>query len=183
MMKLFIVADYNDADYSKDLIEISEEEFNKFKPLIDAINNFEPYVCRHKYGDVAYHNWESPREDLGELSLYDTYPQFSHELIDEFNEKFLGGLNNPESDYGGGFHTIVSLRNVLTNEVYINGDYLVIRSRIPEKVKAYQKEQRQICSYCRKSDGKSLGSIPFSEMTEEEKELIDRSNNLWKKYI
>lgn len=183
MMKLFIVADYNDADYSKDLIEISEEEFDKFKPLINAINNFEPYVCHHEYGGIAYHNWESPREDLGELSLYETYPQFSKELIDEFNEKFLGGLNNPESDYGGTFHTIVQLRNVLTDEVYINGDHWVIRSRTPEKAKAYQEEERQIYSYCRKSDGKSLSSIPFDEMTEEENELIDRAHNLWKKYV
>ena len=183
MMKLFIVADYNDGDYSKDLIEITEEDFNKFKPLIDAINNFVPYICRYQFPDVAYHNWESCRTDLGELNLYDTYPQFSKEYIEEFQDKFMSGLHNPESDYGGCFHTIVELRNVITDEVYIDGDYFKIKTRTPEKVKAFLEEYSQLSSYCRKSDNKRLGSIPYNEMTKEETELINQIHNLWKKYV
>ena len=65
MKKLYITADFNDADYSYRLIVIDEETFDKFLPLIEAINNFEPYVRRSRYGGVDYNNWEGHREDSG----------------------------------------------------------------------------------------------------------------------
>lgn len=182
-MKLLIVADYNDADYSKDVIDIDEETFNKFKPLIDAIENFEPYICRHWIGGVETANWESPREDLGEINIYEKYSQFSKEFIDEFSDIFMSGLNNPESDYGGCFHTIVKLENIITGEKYIDYDYWKSYNRRSEKIKQYEDEEKQISSYRRKKDGKALNSIPYNEMTKEENELIERLHNLWKKYV
>jgi hypothetical protein len=78
-------------------------------------------------------------------------------------------------------HTIESLVDIITDEVYIDASDL--RQRHNDKVKAYLKEVQEIYSYHRKSDGKCIHSIPFSEMTEEESALIKRKNNLWKKYI
>ena len=43
MKKLYITADFNDADYSYRLIVIGEETFNKFLPLIKAINEGDDY--------------------------------------------------------------------------------------------------------------------------------------------
>lgn len=182
-MKLLIVADYNDADYSKDVIDIDEQTFNKFKPLIDAIENFKPYICRHWIGGVKTSNWESHREDLGKLNVYEKYPQFSKEFIDEFSDIFMSGLNNPEFDYGGYFHTIVTLENIITGEKYIDYNYQKSYKRRSDKIKQYEKEKRQIYSYHRKKDGKALDSIPYNEMTEEENELIGRLHNLWQKYV
>lgn len=183
MRKLLIVADYNDADYSKDVIKIEDDVFEKFRPMLDAINNFKPYVCRYWGGGIAEHNWESSREDLGEKNLYETYPQFSKEYIDEFKEVFMSGLNNPEADYNNGiFHTIVKVEDIVTDELYVDYDPLEIENRYDNKVKGFLNEESEITSYRRPSDGKPLNSIPYSEMTKEENELIRKLHSLWRKY-
>ena len=180
MKKLYITGDFNDADYGNVLIEVDDSVFEKFKPLIDAINKFEPYVRRSCFGGIHYGNWESYREDLGEISVYEKYPQFSEEYTDEFREIFVNpipvhccGMEGSEP------HTIVSLVDVITDEVYI--DTSDLHQRHNDKVKGYFKELKEIYSYRR--DGKDILSIPFSKMTEEESALIERKNNLWKKYI
>ena len=180
MKKLYITGDFNDADYGNVLIEVDDSVFEKFKPLIDAINKFEPYVRRSSFGGIHYGNWESYREDLGEISVYEKYPQFSEEYIDEFREIFVNpipvhccGMEDSEP------HTIVSLVDVITGEDFINTNDL--RNRHNDKVKGYFKELQEIYSYRR--DGKNICSIPFSKMTEEEIVLIERMNKLWMKYV
>ena len=182
MKKLYITGDFNDADYGNALIVVEDSVFEKFKPLIEAINKFEPYVRRDSFGGIDYHNWKSYRDDLGEISIYEKYPQFDKEYIDEFREIFINpipvhccGMEDSEP------HTIESLVDVITDEVYIDASDL--HQRHNDKVKAYLKEVQKIYSYRRKSDGKYIHSIPFSEMTEEENALIERKNNLWEKYI
>ena len=142
-MKIFIVADYNDADYSKDLVEVDEETFNKYLPLIEAIRDFKPYIARSRYGCVVEHNWESPREDLGEKNLYETYPQFSKEMIDGFKETFMSGLHNPEFDYGGTFHTIITIEDVVSGKKYIDWkqDWQACEKRYTDKIKEYIKKK------------------------------------------
>lgn len=179
MKKLYITADFNDADYGNGLVVIDEETFNKFLPLIKAINAFEPYIRHSRFGGVDYHNWESLRTDLGELSVEEKYPNISEELIDEFRDVFMSEV--PTGIYDCEPHTIVSLVDVLTDEVYI--DTKGIYERHNKKVEDYLKERNEIYSYRRPSDGKPLNYIPFSEMSCEENALIDRLNNLWKKYI
>ena len=179
MKKLYITADFNDADYGNGLVVIDEETFNKFLPLIKAINAFEPYVRHSDFGGVDYSNWESSRTDLGELSVEEKYPNISEELIDDFRDVFMSEI--PSGMYCCEPHTIVSLVDVLTDEVYI--DTKDIFERHNEKVEGYFKEYADIHSYRRPSDGKPLNSIPFSQMSDEENALIDRLNNLWKKYI
>lgn len=178
MKKLYITADFNDGDYGNGLVIIDEEAFNKFLPLIKAINAFEPYVRHSRFGGVDYNNWESLRTDLGELSVEEKYPNINKELIEEFRDVFISEI--PTGIYCCEPHTIVSLIDVLTDEVYI--DTKDIFERHNEKVVGYLKEQEEIYSYRRPSDGTPLNSIPFSEMSYEEKALIDRLDNLWKKY-
>lgn len=182
MIKLYIVADFNDADYGNVLVEISEEVFDKFRPLIDAINEFQPYIRRSSYSGIDYSNWYSYRLDLGELSLYDKYSQFSENYIDEFSEIFIDPIPIP---YEGiecmPPHTIKSIKNVITDEEYLNTND--IYQRHSSKVIGYLTERDRLGSYKRPSDGKNIYSIPFVEMTEEESKLLKEINNLWKKYI
>ena len=186
-MKLLLVADYNDADYVEHVVEITEEEFSKFKPLIDAIENFQPYVRHHRFGGIDHHNWESPRQDLGDLTIYEKYSQFSEDYIDEFIDVFFSGMPNMVEDVFDnsitGYHTIVKLENLKTDEVYIESNYKKMRDRYSQKCIDYEAEKRRIYSYTRLSDGKPLNSIPFNEMTKEEKELIDLLDTLWMKYV
>ena len=182
MKKLYITADFNDADYGYRLIVIDEETFDKFLPLIKAINNFEPYVRRSSFGGVDYNNWESHREDLGEMSIEEKYSQFDKKHINEFQSIFVNPIPVPsEGCEDEGPHTIVELVDVMTDEVLISteGKY----SKHNDKVDAYLKERAEIYSYTRKSDSKPLHLIPFAEMTDEENELIERLHNLWEKYI
>ena len=181
IITLLIVADYNDADYVKDVVKIKKSVFNKFRSLIYAINNFQPYIRRSRYGGINYNNWGLVRE--GDLDCYEKYPQISVSLVDEFKEIVMGGLRTPECYDIEDFHTIVSLENVVTGEIYIKGDYQTVSTRKSPEVIAYLKERSDIYSYKRPSDGKPLNSIPFVEMTKEESEMIEKVNNLWKKYV
>lgn len=179
MRHFYIVCDYNDGDLSSGIVSITEEEYNRFKPIIEAIANYEPYVCR---GGIDYSNWMSPRPDLGDKSIYEKYPQFSEELLDEFNEKMLD-IPNPESEYVDGFHTIEKIQEVTFGETLLDDSvYAISKREQSPKVKAYLEERRRLFSYQRKSDGKNILSIPFAEMTPEEKAIIDRFDNLWMDY-
>jgi len=182
MRHFYIVCDYNDGDLSSGIVSISESDYQRFKPIIEAVASYEPYVCRHKYGGIDYHNWISHRPDLGEKTLYEKYPQFSPELLDEFNEKMLD-IPNPESEYNDGFHTIQKIQEVTFGKTLLDDSvYAISRREQSPKVEAYIKEQARLCSYTRKSDGKGIMSIPFAEMTPEEKAIIDKLDNLWKDY-
>ena len=182
MKKLLIIGDYNDADYIKDVVKVEDSVFEKFLPLMKAINNFEPYVCRHRMGLICNHNWISLREDLGQKNIYETYPQFTPEYIDEFIDIFTSGLYPPYDDIS--CHTIIEISDIVTDEKYVDWhqDWQSIEKRYPDKVKEYIKKRNEIYSYKRPSDGKPLNSIPFNEMTEYENELIQKADTLWMNY-
>ena len=182
MKKLYIKADFNDADHGCCLVTISDGTFERLLPVMKAINNFEPYVARHSYGGVDYSNWKSHREDLGQLPLEEKYPGIDKSLLDEFAELLVRPIPVPEEGCKEwGPHTIVSIVDVVTDEVYVSTEGLY--SRHSDKVKGYLEENARLYSYKRKSDGKSLNCIPFVEMTEEENKLIEEVRSLWKKYI
>ena len=182
MKKLYITGDFNDADYGYLLVKIDEETFERFLPMINAINNYEPYVRRSSFGGIDRCNWESHREDLGELPLEEKYSHIDRKLLEEFKRVFVNPI---PTHYCGcedfGPHNIVELVDVVTDEVLISTKDKYIRHT--EKTKAYEDELLEIYSYKRKSDGKPLHSIPYKEMTEEENALIERKRNLWKKYV
>ena len=182
MKYFYIKGDYNDADYSSAIVQLTEEEFERFKPIIEAINNFQPYMTRI---DWEYCNWNGYRPDLGDKSYKEIYSQFPEELLEEFAEKVVWDIPCPE--YVDQVHSIVEFREIaLVGDNLINGGYHAIRQhRTPEtirKMEEYQRRYNKISSYKRKSDGKSLNCIPFNEMTKEESELCEIMNNLWKEY-
>lgn len=173
-----VVCDYNDADYSSGIVEIEEEDFQKFLPLLKAINDFQPYISKH---GAQYNNWEGNRPDLGEKTAEEVYSQFPPGLIEEFREKFLC-IPNPVAEYVRDFHTIVNIQEITLGKQYVDGEYKTLEGRNREKIEAYWNEHNEIYSYRRPSDGKPLNCIPFSEMTEEENELIRRADSLYLKY-
>lgn len=108
-LEITITVDTNDADYLTKVSEISEEDLETIKPLIEAIKNFKPYTGKttgsypgrdwsHSHN---YHIGEYVREDLGEKQVTEIYSQFSekvHELFQDF------------CPYGqDGFHTVESV--------------------------------------------------------------------------
>lgn len=109
--------------------------------MIDAINNFQPYIMRSDFG-IDHHNWNSAREDLGEKSLYEKYSQFEKDYIDEFSQIFIdpipvhccGSEDQPP-------HTIVSLKDVITDEKYIvEASYSDLTKRYSPEIVEYLKE-------------------------------------------
>lgn len=182
MKKLLIIGDYNDADYVKDVVRVEDDIFKKFLPFMKAINNFEPYVRRSSFGGICEHNWISPREDLGEKNIYETYPQFSKEYIDEFIDIFTSGLYSPYDDCG--CHTIIEISDIVTDEKYVDWkqNWEACEKRYNSKVKEYLQKRSEIYNYKRPSDGKPLNCIPFNEMTEYENELINKLHTLWVDY-
>lgn len=185
MKKLLIIGDYNDGDYIKDVIRVEDDVFEKFRPMMEAINNFEPYVCRDKYSGICTHNWISPREDLGEKNIYETYSQFSKEYIEEFIRIFTDGLYSFEDECP--CHTIIEISDVVTDEKYVdwNQNYESIQKRYSPKVKEFIQKRseilEQIHQYTR-PDGRCLDDVPFAEMTDSEKNLFEKADNLWKDY-
>lgn len=112
--KLYIVvkADMNDGDYIEECSEISREELDKIRPLLAAINDFRPYQvgrCTH------HHNFctgEALRDDLGEKTPEELYPDYLDEL--EIFSEYV-----PHGEYG--IHTIKSVKvlEVINEEKFI----------------------------------------------------------------
>ena len=182
MKKLLIIADYNDGDYVKDVVKVEDDVFEKFLPLMKAINDFEPYVAKCSFYNIVVQNWQNARQDLGEKTVYEVYSQFSKDYIDEFMDIFMSGLH--VSYWDDTFHTIVEISDVVTDEKYVQfpQSYEELHKRYNEKVLGYIKEYNELRSYTRSKDGKNIMSIPFNEMTSEEKIIVDKMQSLWMKY-
>ena len=110
MRKFYVQVDTNDADYIGQLVEIENENVEKWMPLIEKINNFKPYTGTSDSGMTWNHTSNFPigeccRYDLGEkdpMELYDITEEELEEFIETFNL------------YGGeyGFHTIVEITEI-----------------------------------------------------------------------
>lgn len=114
-MKYFYVEiDTNDADYIGNIVEVEDEYVEKFKPLIEKINQFKPYKATGYNGSTWNHTSNFPygeclREDLGEKHPCELY-NIDEETYEEFIETF--------NLYGGewGFHTINKIQEVTLGE-------------------------------------------------------------------
>ena len=183
-MKILVITDCNDANYIEHLYrDITEETLEKFMPLIKAIADAKPYP--YKLG-IASHNFpvgDFARTDLYEKTVYEMYNQFSKEYIDEFIDTFL---TYNKGKYG--FHTIVEISNVVTDEVYLKQlpwaeeykklmEEPVIKTYIADKEAAGQK-WAELCG-CSVIEAYS---IPFNEMSKEAYAAYLVYDNVWRKY-
>ena len=183
-MKILVITDCNDADYVEHLYrDITEETLEKFMPLIKAIADAKPYP--YKLG-IALHNFpvgDYVRTDLYEKTVYEMYNQFSKEYIDEFIDTFLA---YNKGKYG--FHTVVEISNVVTDEVYLkqlpwteqNKKWMedpVIKAYIADREVAGQK-WADLCG-CSVTEAHSM---PFNEMSKEAYAAYLAYDNVWRKY-
>lgn len=170
-MKTFLVtADYNDADYMSHVVTISDEDFEKFLPLIEAIANFEPYI--DAFG-INTHNWDAIRYDMGGKRPEEIYPQFSEDLLDDFRDKFLSMYVPGEM----GFHSIINIQEITLGKRYVDGSYNKLRHKLDKEYQSHI--PKEYYTYKRSSDRKPINCIPFSEMTKDELELIEKVDNAW----
>lgn len=98
--EITIQADTNDGDCVTSVNDISEENLNKLRPLIEAIKNFKPYSSGNYCGkhQSNYPVGECFREDLGEKPPEEIYDEFAKEVFDIFEDLL------PEYEWG--IHTI-----------------------------------------------------------------------------
>ena len=103
MRTFYVEVDTNDADYIGKLVEVEDEDVEKWMPLIEKIKNFKPYRVTH-FGVTYVHRHNFPLvecccADLGEKDPCELY-NITEDELDEFIETF--------ELYGGedGFHTI-----------------------------------------------------------------------------
>lgn len=182
-MKILVITDCNDADYVEHLYrDITEETLEKFMPLIKAIADAKPYP--YKLG-IALHNFPigDVRTDLYEKTVYEMYNQFSKEYIDEFIDTFLA---YNKGKYG--FHTIVEISNVVTDEVYLKQlpwpvqhkkwmEDPVIKAYIADREAAAQK-WAELCG-CSVTEAHSMS---FDKMSKEAYAAYVRYKNVWRNY-
>ena len=114
MRTFFVEVDTNDADYVGKLVHVSEENVEKWMPLIEKIKNFKPYTVTTYRGTTWTHRSNFPigdccRYDLDEMDPCELY-DITEEELDEFRDVF--------ELYGGeyGFHTISKIEEVETKD-------------------------------------------------------------------
>lgn len=187
MRHFIVMCDSNDGDYITDIVSISNEDVEKFMPLIEAIENYVPEI----YGwGVSTNNWDDMREDLkdeiGTKNCFEKYSQFSKEYINDFFDKFLIGCC-PEWACGpemiNSIHTIYKIQEITLKKEFVYADYEKLKKRSDNcKInQEYLERRKELYSYKNKL-GISLGSIQFNEMTPKEIEIYNEYKNLWKKY-
>lgn len=95
-----IEADYNDGDYVTKRTEITDDQLEKLKPIIEAIKNCE-----------TSHNWETEElcDDCTPEELYLEKGILTEEQIKFFNKNF-----KPYSEYG--IHSIDSIKLLIVQE-------------------------------------------------------------------
>jgi len=126
-MLLVVRGDYNDADFVTKITPITQEELDKFLPLIEALKKFKPYTGmtdRAPFKPMEWnhkHNWPKGeygcRQDLGEKTLKELYG----ELAEEFDDEYV-----PHGGDSAGFslHTIVEIFVVkLDKKLYTNSNH------------------------------------------------------------
>lgn len=89
MYEIMVKVDMRDADYSVAINDITEEELDRFRPLIKAISEFKPY--EDDSGSIHYSNCpygECCRDWQGDKTIEEIYPDFDEDLIQEFIEEY-----------------------------------------------------------------------------------------------
>ena len=92
---LYSVGDTNDADYTATLEKITDEQLEKFAPIIDAINKFGSDTTNRNRHNYDATEWSNKNDCPTALYASDT---ISKELIEEFMEVVgLYGIHTLES--------------------------------------------------------------------------------------
>ena len=187
MRHFIVMCDSNDADYITDIVHVSEEDVEKFMPLIKAIENFIPYPTGL---GMCYHNWDGMRPNLhdsyGIKNCYEVYSQFPKEYLDEFFDKFLIGCCPDwayEPEMINSIHTIHKIQEIILGKELIYADYKKLQSRetLNPKNVEFMKRRAEIQNY-KNAEGVPFNTIKFTDMTPEESAMCEEYKILWSKY-
>ena len=92
--KIAVTADERDADYTAMVSEISEEDLNEIKPLIEAIKNFKQYKAQGYTFPSNYPRSEyRPDTRLGEKTIQEIYPDIDEDAFETFFEYCPCGMH------------------------------------------------------------------------------------------
>ena len=114
MKTLAVIIDTNDADYITRIIDVDEEDLERFLPLIEKIKNFKPYTVEYEGRYTPSWSWsfsnnfpigDCLRDDLGEK-----HPKELYDLSDEDYEDFIETFHLWGTDWG--FHTIENIQEI-----------------------------------------------------------------------
>jgi len=108
-----IKADTNDGDYISEMSEISEEELELIRPVVESIKAFKPYKGKNWSHENNFPCGDCCREDLGQKEAEEYYVGgglVTQEQFDAFME-FA-----PHGEYG--IHTIESVEVFHVTEVH-----------------------------------------------------------------
>lgn len=109
MKTLLVTIDTNDADYIREIVEIDEGTLEHFKPLIEKIKNFQPYINRNWRFHHNFPVGEILRKDLGEKDPMELY-----NLTEEEYDYFVDAFHLWGGEWG--FHTIESIQEITLGE-------------------------------------------------------------------
>jgi hypothetical protein len=126
-MLLVVRGDHNDADFITQITPITQEQLDRYLPLIEAIKKFKPYKgmsdSEHHGGmkpmEFSHdHNWGvgeyGYRPDLGAKSITELYG----ELAEEFDQEYV-----PHAEEWN-IHTIVEIVVVkLEKKIFTNSNH------------------------------------------------------------
>ena len=109
MRTFYVEVDTNDGDLIGYLVNVSDEDVERWSPLIEKIRAFEPYRVNH-FGVTRVHRHNFPLHECRRAEWGEKDPCEMYNITDEELEDFLfafrirGGEN--------GFHTITQIVEV-----------------------------------------------------------------------
>lgn len=114
MKTLLVTVDTNDGDYVREIVEIDEKILEHFKPLIEKIKNFKPYIGTANSGTTWKHTTNFPTGECCRYDLGEKDPMELYNLTEEEYEDFIENFHLWGGEWG--FHTIVSIQEITLGE-------------------------------------------------------------------
>ena len=116
MKTFYVEVDTNDADYVGKLVNVSNEEVEKWMPLIEKIKNFKPYTGTAASGTIWNHTSNFPYGECCRCDLGEKTPEELYHITEEELNEFIDTFHLYGGEYG--FHTItriveVEIKNII----------------------------------------------------------------------
>lgn len=109
MRTFYVEVDTNDGDLIGHLVDVSDEDVNRWASLIEKIQAFEPYRVIH-FGVTRVHRHNFPMTEYRRADLGEKDPCEIYNISDEELEDFLLAFRITGDECG--FHTITKIIEV-----------------------------------------------------------------------
>lgn len=109
MRTFYVEVDTNDGDLLGNLVDVSDEDVDRWASLIEKIQAFEPYRVIH-FGVTQVHRHNFPLHECRRADLGEKDPCEIYNISDEELEDFLFAFRIRGGEYG--LHTITKIVEV-----------------------------------------------------------------------